>query len=798
MNTHKSKSEKLNSEKIRLSNYEDCLYENKVSSIYNLLFDTRVIIDLGAKLGEISICFAKHHSCDIYAYESNSNYYNKFSEIIDTANIQNIRLYNNIEDLNNIKAELLRINLENNDNKLDELLSLGLLKYTPNVWIDCAEKQFISAYKYLRKLNYYLVRDYTKTYLFIHKNKLSKYNINHVYYANTIVKSDDEFEVKLLDYKELMDDNINQFVDKIAKLEDENRELLIKNRTIRREGNNYKTLYLQHIDARLYKAFNARAYRLKEKVLLAKIRIKRLPIVVKFVMSNMLLVNKLKIKTKIVKRVNTKNKTIKKMCDLNVMVIADEFTLNNLKGLFNIYLPNKSNFIEMLENNDIDVLLCESAWLANGKSWEHSISTFGFRDNSVLKILIRECKKRNVSTIFWNKEDPFHFDEFIESAKLFEHVFTTDTDSIKKYYDKGCMNVGYAPFFFRPQAFNPINNCVREDKVMFAGSYYSNNYYDRKEFMDLMPKVFGEYGLTIYDRNYKNYSVLQHYPKVFSDYIKGYISVDELPMAYKRFKIALNANSIIDSDTMLSRRVVELLASNTPIISSEAKSIRRLFDGIILSSNNEDDLSEEVNRLFADEDYYQEKALLGLRKVYKNYTNTIVVGNMFSAADLNFIKCNSTKISILAKCNSKEDVNRYIKLLKEQTYSELELIIFIEDIEKYLEYTESFKVYSIKDINSIKSLNLNYITVWNGISKCNNYLYEDMSNAISYCDDNTLITFNSGKEYTYLKSYNSDFFVVKVDDIKTKDIRHVLEKKIELEEGVKIFNVNNDVSLINL
>ena len=41
------------------------------------------------------------------------------------------------------------------------------------------------------------------------------------------------------------------------------------------------------------------------------------------------------------------------------------------------------------------------------------------RNLSILKELTSWCKKNKVPTIFWNKEDPVHFNSFINACKYF-------------------------------------------------------------------------------------------------------------------------------------------------------------------------------------------------------------------------------------------------------------------------------------------------------------------------------------------------------------------------------------------
>ena len=52
------------------------------------------------------------------------------------------------------------------------------------------------------------------------------------------------------------------------------------------------------------------------------------------------------------------------------------------------------------------------------------------------------CKSNNITTIFWNKEDPVNYDAFIDVAKYFDYIFTSDENIIDRYVeDTGNSNV---------------------------------------------------------------------------------------------------------------------------------------------------------------------------------------------------------------------------------------------------------------------------------------------------------------------------------------------------------------------
>ena len=64
-----------------------------------------------------------------------------------------------------------------------------------------------------------------------------------------------------------------------------------------------------------------------------------------------------------------------------------------------------------------------------------------------LQALVQHCRDAGVPTVFWNKEDPPHFEDFLDTARLFDHVFTTDAECVPAYRERlGHDRVGVLPF----------------------------------------------------------------------------------------------------------------------------------------------------------------------------------------------------------------------------------------------------------------------------------------------------------------------------------------------------------------
>ncbi len=491
-------------------------------------------------------------------------------------------------------------------------------------------------------------------------------------------------------------------------------------------------------------------------------------------------------------------KAIKAYKDLNVLVISDEFTGNNLKNEFNVIRPTPENFIEILDNNDIDFFLCESAWQGNEKTWEHKVSDVGFRDNTILKKLVRECKKRSIPTAFWNKEDPFHFDSFINSAKEFDYVFTTDSSVIPKYKKKGCKNVFWSPFFFDPKIFNPIKEYDVENKIVFAGAYYPKKFSERGEFMENMPEVFGDYGLTIYDRNFDKPDNVNQFPESFKKYIVGTLAPTEIKKAYKGYRVCLNTNSIVDSETMFARRVVEVLACNTPMLSSTSNAINNLFEGIIVATNNKDELKKQTELLFNNDELYSKRKLGGVREAFAKYTTEKVIKSILRKSNFEF-KDETIGVDVISYCKDKESLSRVVEMFNMQVATNKHLHIFIEYYDGYeADYnnynTESISVYPMEYFKNIEDKNeyfkSQFVTIFDAKFNYDEHYVQDFMNAFNYLEEDVIVTRNEGEEYTFVDRVNNELFAIENSKLSLEDIKLALINEIELTGRYKTFNIN--------
>src|SRR5690606_11606789 len=267
----------------------------------------------------------------------------------------------------------------------------------------------------------------------------------------------------------------------------------------------------------------------------------------------------------------------------------------------------------------------ESCWKGNGGAWEYAFTSPGLKHANAQALLdLIPRLKEKMPVVFWNKEDPMHYDRYLPIAKQANVIFTTDSNKVPEYKrDVPEADVYALPFAAQQKICNPSDRFrTAPETVCFAGSYYGEGHDERKQQMlALLPSII-EFKGAIYDRFSKLNNDRYKFPEQFQPYIRDAVPFHEMVRLYKRFKVFLNVNTIVDSPTMMSRRVYELLACGTPVVSTPSKAIEEQFSGIVHVANDAQEANKIIERLITDEHHWERTSHLGYREVMTKHTYT--------------------------------------------------------------------------------------------------------------------------------------------------------------------------------
>jgi glycosyltransferase involved in cell wall biosynthesis len=280
-----------------------------------------------------------------------------------------------------------------------------------------------------------------------------------------------------------------------------------------------------------------------------------------------------------------------------------------------------------LESHAPHLLLVESAWQGNGGTWQYQVGSYSYATSvglPHLTALVDRCRRLGIPTVFWNKEDPVHFDKFKEAATLFDVVLTTDADRIPAYEalpGARADTVEALPFAAQPALHHPVGAPdPREPYPVFAGTFYRNRHADRRVQLEMLLDAARPFGLRIFDRMGGEKTETAGFPDRFDEHVQGGLPYEEMVEAYRRYRVFLNTNSVTASPTMFSRRVFELLASGTPVVSTPSVGMEAMLGSVVRTVRTRDEATAALTELLTDDHAWRATSLAGLELVHGQHT----------------------------------------------------------------------------------------------------------------------------------------------------------------------------------
>ncbi len=313
--------------------------------------------------------------------------------------------------------------------------------------------------------------------------------------------------------------------------------------------------------------------------------------------------------------------------NLNVAVILDDFSMKSWSPEWNVTPIGVKSWSSQLEEANFDLLFVESAWAGNGGDWSYHLTGTSAPRPAFIE-MVNAFKAKGVPAVFWNKEDPPHFEDFLDSAKLFDFVFTSDSRMIERYKQElGHDRIASLSFGAQPQFHNPVRpiNQGRRD-VAFAGMYFAHKFPERREQMEIVLGGAADIssklpnGLDIFSRQHGGDEKYQ-FPEPYASHVVGSLPYDRMLTANKYYNVFLNVNSVVDSPSMCARRIFEITAAGTPVVSAPSKAIKNFFDGSeVMEVHTREEASHAIRSLVRSPQLRDRMAHLGQRRIWSEHT----------------------------------------------------------------------------------------------------------------------------------------------------------------------------------
>ena len=368
---------------------------------------------------------------------------------------------------------------------------------------------------------------------------------------------------------------------------------------------------------------------------------------------------------------------------LPVVAIVDEFTESCFRYEWDITLLSREDWQKEIKRVNPAFLFVESAWRANSGAWNYTLTNFAKEPSHPLYALVVHCRSIGVPTVFWGKEDPPNFDVFKEAASTFDVVFTSDAQCVPRYREVcGHDRVYPLPFAAQPVLHNPAGRNERADRqVAFAGGWYNEKHPARHKYLPelLDGTLAAELDLTIFDRfsDLRGNARAKHeFPAKFSEFLRPKIPYQSMLSAYRSFPTFLNVNSVETSPTMFSRRVFELLACGTNVVSSPSVGMTRMLPDLVLVASSAAETTSALKELHSDPVAARRRAHLGYRAVMREHTYArraadivnIVVPNLAESKD-------EPSVTVILVTNRPDRLAHALESYRRQRYRNKELIL---------------------------------------------------------------------------------------------------------------------------
>lgn len=447
--------------------------------------------------------------------------------------------------------------------------------------------------------------------------------------------------------------------------------------------------------------------------------------------------------------------------DIKIGIICDEIYFNSIENIANFTYLTPTNWKNQLSN--IDAFMIVSTWRGLNEEWLGLANKTSINKIIVLEIL-DYCKNNNIKSIFYSKEDPPSYEQFLDYAKKCDYILTSDNGSVENY-KKDCKNneVYTMSFCINPTLHNPIGLNVitnKEKVVLFSGSWVKKFPQRCEDLTILFDGIINsDYKLKIIDRNYPKFQQYS-YPDKYIQYLSPSVDVKKLYKLHKLFDYAINVNSVKYSETMFANRVIELQACGILLFSNYNTAISNIVPTTIINEDSQELVAYINNQ---NNDYLYERKINNIRYIIDNFTSFELYNSLFQLIKK---QKQQNARSILVILNTKND--RVLRMFHCQDYQNK---TFIEHNKLTAEITNQYDI----------------ITWFNEKSTYDEFYLTDMINGFKYTNASfiTKNTFYDADKLIQNNEHNyTNFFICKTHTIFwTKDFQY--SELIELQANTK-------------
>ncbi|MGF9648036.1 glycosyltransferase [Pseudarthrobacter oxydans] len=302
-----------------------------------------------------------------------------------------------------------------------------------------------------------------------------------------------------------------------------------------------------------------------------------------------------------------------------VGMIADEFLYKSMDSTAALTYVTPDNYVDTAES--VEVLVVASTWRGLDNEWSGLATPESKKRRFLLEQVLPHFRAINVPIVFYSKEDPPNYQEFLAIAQAADFIFTSAAEVVDDYR-RDCaqaISVGVLSFGVNPLHHSPVySRRHRLPDVLFAGSWHAHKYSERRSGARKIFEgvVASSRNLIIFDRNWDLEASRYFFPDEYTGHMAPAVEHDILLKLQRIADFNINLNSVISSPSMYANRVVELQAMGSMVISNYNAGINNRFPAV-LTAETSADVCATLDRMSGVELY--EVQMEGLRRAYSDH-----------------------------------------------------------------------------------------------------------------------------------------------------------------------------------
>jgi glycosyltransferase involved in cell wall biosynthesis len=166
------------------------------------------------------------------------------------------------------------------------------------------------------------------------------------------------------------------------------------------------------------------------------------------------------------------------------------------------------------------------------------------------------------------------------------------------------------------------------------------------------------------------------FPEEYQSHIVGgALTPDLMDVPYKGYTENLNLNSVKQSQSMFARRVFELMASNTLVISNFSRGLRLMFGDLAITTDSGTEMRRRLERIDAQPCGRERLRAMALRKVLQEHTYADRLAFIAEEAGIDLEQRALEKVGLVAVLRNESDAARAQQIVATQTYPNVHLVL---------------------------------------------------------------------------------------------------------------------------